>query len=118
MTVPDIWCWPTDAYVVGTTPAVGEEYRSNWIGAVYPLGGSQAVHTGDDIVVYNMPGALRGHPIYAIHDGTVIFAHRVYRRDGTESTWGLLVVISHQLPDGSIVYSRYAHCLDKNPLVH
>ncbi len=87
----------------------GNLWPSTWIdatehGTVYELG----IHTGADLN-NNPPGAHdsdRFAPVYAVADGTVIFAGM------GRGTWGKLVVIEHILPDGDMVHSRYAH-LDK-----
>ncbi|MFP4323329.1 MAG: M23 family metallopeptidase [Anaerolineales bacterium] len=72
-------------------------------------------HTGADL---NLPrDADRGAPTYAIADGVVTYAGRIFNRDGSPSGFGNVVVIKHDLyraPDGQIIeaYSRYAHVKD------
>lgn len=80
----------------------GEYVSTNPIGAVYPLRGGSAVHEGDDIAKMGQP--CYGDPVYAIANGVVTFA-----QDDTQSTWRQMVEIEHTLPDGSKVWSRFAH---------
>lgn len=75
----------------------------NWVdanefGKKYGLG----YHTGADL---NLPqDADRGLPVYAAADGVVTFAQAV------GGAWRTLIVIQHApLPDGTPVFSRYAH---------
>lgn len=61
----------------------------------------QAFHTGADL---NLPEDRDARaPVYAVANGTVTYA----RKGG--GTWGNLIVIRHDMPDGSAVYSRSAH---------
>jgi murein DD-endopeptidase MepM/ murein hydrolase activator NlpD len=66
---------------------------------------SGSYHTGVDLNL-NLPGqwnADAGKPLYAVASGVVIEA-------ATFKTWGWLVIIRHDpLPDGLVVWSRYAH---------
>jgi murein DD-endopeptidase MepM/ murein hydrolase activator NlpD len=84
-------------------------FPANWVvslpfAAKYWLG----YHTGIDIDKRGAPEADLGAPVYAIADGEVVWAQRVTRADGTPSTWGNLVVIKHDLPEG-VRCSRYGH---------
>ncbi len=81
----------------------GDYYRSNWRGAVYLLLGKiSSVHEGDDLI--KMEANCYGDPVYAIANGLVTFAE-----DVTGTTWRQMIEIEHPLPDGSMVWSRYAH---------
>jgi hypothetical protein len=67
--------------------------------AVQP--GRMAYHTGADL---NLPEDRDAHaPVYAVANGVVTYAQK------GGGTWGKLIVIRHEMPDGSKVYSRYAH---------
>lgn len=61
-------------------------------------------HTGVDLDLPSNEDARM--PVYAVADGTVVYAERVFKADGKPSTWGNLTVISHE--DGSWC-SRYGH---------
>lgn len=65
----------------------------------------KSYHSGSDLNL-NLKGqwnADAGMPLYAIADGQVITAARF-------DVWGEIAVIKHlPLPDGQVVYSRYAH---------
>jgi len=67
-----------------------------------------AYHTGADL---NLPGDVdRAMPVYASAGGIVTFSNR------GGGSWGNLIVIRHDpLPDGRIVWTRYAHL--QNPIV-
>lgn len=96
------WCYPVgDVSNVLYPPP--RWTRTNWVGASYVLNGKTQIHTGDDL---GLPGSEDvGIPVRAVHDGVVIFA-------GIGSgTWGNLVVIRHDMPDGTFFYSRSAHML-------
>lgn len=81
----------------------GNWYASNGFQNYYQLKpGVMAYHTGADLLLW--PGGGAHEPIYAIANGTVTFARRI-----VNSTWGNIIVIRHDLPDGSAVYSRYGH---------
>lgn len=61
----------------------------------------KAFHTGADL---NLPEDRDAHaPLYAVAHGIVIYA----RKGG--GTWGNLIVIRHDMPNGNPVYSRYGH---------
>lgn len=87
------------------------EWPGHWVdangyGNLYELGGGTAYHTGADLNL-NVPhwDADKNAPVYAAADGVVTYAARV----PAPSTWGRLVVIRHELPEGGRVYTRYAH---------
>lgn len=87
------------------------EWPGHWVdangyGNLYELGGGMAYHTGADLNL-NVPhwDADKNAPVYAAADGVVTYAARV----PAPSTWGRLVVIRHPQPDGTNVYTRYAH---------
>jgi len=65
-----------------------------------------AYHTGADLNL-NDPhwDADKGQPVHSCADGVVTFAELV----PAPSSWGRLVVICHELPDGSVIHSRYGH---------
>lgn len=70
-------------------------------GQYYNLG----YHTGYDVV--SQTGSCAGWPVGAIAWGVVTYAQRVTVPGFT--VWGNLVVIRHELPDGTVFYSRSAH---------
>lgn len=79
---------------------------------------SYGYHTGADLNLPGSSGADAGKPVYAIADGTVIYA-------GKAGTWGSIVVLEHpdllvRGPDGSeqrgTVYSRYGHVETEIPV--
>ena len=68
---------------------------------------SLGYHTGADLNL-NVPNHNldKGKPVYAIADGVVTYAQIV----PAPSTWRGLIVIRHApLPDGTPIFSRYAH---------
>jgi len=62
-------------------------------------------HIGEDFNI-GSGNQDKGHPFSAIGAGQVIYTGYVYNRMGN------LIVIRHRLPDGSQIYSRYAHLED------
>lgn len=90
------------------TPAwVGKWFDYNPFLSWYAFG----YHTGADLNLSTGPDADKNAPLYAIGDGTVIYA-------GKAGTWGQIIVIEHPdalvtLPNGKSqrqrVYSRYGH---------
>ncbi len=62
-------------------------------------------HIGEDFNIAN-GNQDKGHPFSAIGAGQVVYAGYVYNGLGN------LIIIRHRLPDGSQVYSRYAHLED------
>ncbi len=87
----------------GTELPPGDWYSSNGYANYYQLKpGVMAYHTGCDLLFW--PGGGAHEPIYAIANGVVTFAQRI-----ANSTWGNLIVIRHDMNDGSAVYSRYGH---------
>lgn len=73
---------------------VDEEYFRNQGGTWHP-GEDWNARTGGDSDL--------GAPVYAISNGKVIWA------DYNPKSWGNIVLIEHALPDGSRVWSQYAH---------
>jgi murein DD-endopeptidase MepM/ murein hydrolase activator NlpD len=66
-------------------------------------------HTGVDL---NLPNqADSGAPVYACADGTVVAV-------GPYAGWLLIVVVQHQLEDGTNVWSRYAHLANLQVTLH
>ncbi len=74
--------------------------------AYYNLG----YHTGLDMTLE--PGGGRGQIIHACANGEITFAERM-RKPGYE-VWGNLIIQRCYLPDGKLLYIRYAH---SNPLL-
>lgn len=63
---------------------------------------SNSWHPGED---WNIPGAGNGDfgkPVYSIANGIVVFS-------GWNSALGNIILVEHHLPDGSKVWSQYAH---------
>jgi hypothetical protein len=60
-------------------------------------------HTGLDTACAG--GATLGSPLYAVGDGVITFARRV-----PNSTWGYVIVLESDNPDGGLVHFRYGHC--------
>lgn len=85
----------------------GDWYDATGFATYYTVVGP-AYHTGADL---NLPRDADKHdPIYTIGDGWVTYSAR------SAGTWGNVIVIRHDaLPDGTQVWSRYAHI--ENPLV-
>lgn len=83
------------------------ELPKNWIvtnafGRFYQVvPGRDALHTGVDMVYW--PGGGAHSPIYCIGNGTVTCARTL------EATWGNVVCVQHITPQGTSVFSRYAH---------
>ncbi len=93
----------------GKQPKVGKWRSVNDFANYYYLGpgtANPALHTGVDLnlTLETNYDADAHAPVYAVTNGVVIFAERVFN-----STWGNLIVLEHQLSDGSRVYSRYGH---------
>lgn len=110
MLVAEIFTSPVDPDAPVASPYGANWYSTNPYGNWYYLGPGNtnpAYHTGDDLIYW--PGGPAHKPIYAIANGTVIYRDRVKNADGSWSSWGKLIVIEHVRPDGSRVYSRYAH---------
>jgi murein DD-endopeptidase MepM/ murein hydrolase activator NlpD len=61
-----------------------------------------AYHSGADLLIE--PGGGCGQGVYACANGVITFAQRI-----PNSSWGNLIVQACTLPDGSVVYIRYAH---------
>lgn len=74
----------------------------------YWLGSGYTLHTGIDWLIVGPADEYA--PIYAVANGVVV-AVKNYK--GT--SWGKVIIIRHQLPDGRQVWSRYAHIA--NPAV-
>jgi hypothetical protein len=62
--------------------------------------GRWAIHTGADLNLPNDVDALA--PVYAAADGIV-------RASAAYPVWGTLITIEHKLPDGTRLWTRYAH---------
>jgi murein DD-endopeptidase MepM/ murein hydrolase activator NlpD len=79
----------------------GQWYDATGYASYYTAVGP-AYHTGADL---NLPSdADKETPVYATAGGTVIFSGR------SAGTWGQLICMRHDpLPDGTVVWSRYAH---------
>lgn len=94
-TVAGKWVWPIKARRM-TTTFLDPDYRAT----------RKYWHTGIDLNNRTTSGnGDAGYRVYAVADGVVKYvAHR-----NAGGTWGPLVVIEHKLPDGKIVWSRYAH---------
>lgn len=85
----------------------GDYHRTNWILAGYKLLGKyDSIHEGDDVVGYGFN--CYGHDVLAIANGVVIHAELV-----PKGTWGNIVIVEHELPSGTKIYSRYAHLKDR-----
>jgi murein DD-endopeptidase MepM/ murein hydrolase activator NlpD len=88
--------------------ASSQVWPGYWIdatGFAVPYGTKKDIHTGADLNLnYPSYDSDRGSPIYAIANGVV--AHVLV----VPESWGGLIIIRHNpLPDGTPVYSRYAH---------
>jgi hypothetical protein len=108
--IAEIFTSPVDPSAPRADPYGPNWYSVNPYGNFYYLGPGQthpALHTGDDLTYW--PGGPAHKPIYAIGNGRVIYCQRVKNADGSWSSWGNVIVIEHVRPDGSKVYSRYAH---------
>lgn len=89
---------------------VGRTWPSGWYDAT-PFGepyemktgtGKTAIHTGADL---NLDADRDAHePVYAMGDGTIVFANLF-----SDIAWGNLVIIDHDVVDGKVLFSRYAH---------
>ena len=79
----------------------GQWYDATGYASYYTAVGP-AYHTGADL---NLPNdADKDTPVYAAAAGTVIFS------GPSVGTWGQLICVRHDpLPDGTVVWSRYAH---------
>lgn len=95
--------WPVGtAEQRGKPWPIGDWYVAQGYAQPYPPSMNRKdYHTGIDL---NLPGYRdSGQPVYAIGDGLVVYAGRV-------TGWQLwVVVIRHDLEDGSRLWSRYAH---------
>ena len=87
------------------SPQVWPGFWEDATGFAVPYPDSPEIHTGADLNL-NKPvwDSDRGAPVYAVADGVV--AHAV----NVPGSWGWLIIIRHApLPDGTPVFSRYAH---------
>lgn len=66
----------------------------------------KAWHTGEDWNASRMPrgDVDLGDPIYTIANGMVTVA------DYFVPSWGKIILIEHEMPDGGRVWSQYSHC--------
>jgi murein DD-endopeptidase MepM/ murein hydrolase activator NlpD len=85
----------------------GKRVPGGWYIAVgfdqdYILNGRQQVHPGIDLNRVTGGDTDLGEPVYAVADGVVTAAAH-YR------VWGNVVLVRHSLPDGSRLWSQYAH---------
>lgn len=72
-----------------------------WLGRYdYETDGVKEYHPGED---WNGVVQDAGDPVYAISDGTIIYAQYAYE------DWGFLVLIEHRLRSGDKYWSQYAH---------
>ncbi len=69
-------------------------------GTRYDATGRWAIHTGADLNLPDDQDALA--PVYAAADGVV-------RAAAAYPVWGNLIVVEHQLEDGTPLWTRYAH---------
>jgi murein DD-endopeptidase MepM/ murein hydrolase activator NlpD len=60
-------------------------------------------HLGEDWNAESGYSSDLGQPVYAIANGTVVFSEPV------DGTWGNVLIIRHQMPDGSQMESLYGH---------
>lgn len=94
-----------DAPVGLATERAGAVLWPGWTNSNPFLNFTDSYHTGVDLNL-NLPGqwdADAGKPLYAVASGLVTSA-------ATFKTWGWLIIIRHDpLPDGLVVWSRYAH---------
>lgn len=87
--------------------ASSEVWAGGWIDAnpFLNLTPGKSYHTGSDLN-WNPPGHFDSDklaPFYACADGVVLWAQSF-------RVWGNIIVIKHPpLPDGTVMYSRYAH---------
>jgi hypothetical protein len=65
-------------------------------------------HPGQDFNKDSGGNTDFGDPVYAVADGEVIFSDV-----GSGASWGNIILIEHRLPDGSMVWSQYAHLNDR-----
>jgi murein DD-endopeptidase MepM/ murein hydrolase activator NlpD len=71
--------------------------------------GCGPLHPGIDINGNGTGDSDLGDPVYAIANGTVVFSGI-----GAGSSWGNIIMIEHILPDGSKIWSQYAHLQSRN----
>lgn len=88
---------------LGFVPPVADSRRYICLqyGQYYDLG----FHTGYDVM--SQEGSCAGWPVGAVAWGVCTYAQRVTVPGFT--VWGNLVILRHELPDGTTVYSRSAH---------
>lgn len=66
-------------------------------------------HLGDDWNGSQGGNGDLGSPLYAVADGTVVYVNDLASPAGDPHEWGRVLIIEHELPDGELVYSLYAH---------
>ncbi len=108
--VADRWVWPVQKNYITVTfcdpkyhdGTYGKDLKGFW-------------HTGIDLNVGGTTGnGDAGKPVFAAANGIV--AYVAYKMaGGAGSTWGPMVVLQHDMPDGSTRYTRYAHLQNVKP---
>lgn len=83
-------------YPLSSLPTASLHFGASWNGYIG--------HLGEDY-----PESI-GTPVYAIANGIVFLA-----KENTDG-WGYAIIIEHNMPDGTKIYSQYAH-LNGSPLV-
>jgi len=103
------WCYPIGTPSNLQYPPPSERYpniiwvQTNYVGAFYKLNGTPSRHTGSDL---DESGYLDvGEYLHAITRGHVIYASLI----PAPSTWGNVLVIRYELPEGGYFYARFAH---------
>lgn len=105
--VADAWLWPIRKRVT-TTVFCDKNYHAGVYGAEV----QGFWHTGIDLNVGGTSGnGDAGMPVFACANGRVEYV--AYRTAG--GTWGPMVVLSHKLPNGQTVWTRYAHLGNVRP---
>jgi murein DD-endopeptidase MepM/ murein hydrolase activator NlpD len=65
-------------------------------------------HPGQDFNGNGGGDSDLGDPVYAVANGDVVFSGT-----GSGTSWGNIILIEHTLPDGTKVWSQYAHLKDR-----
>lgn len=66
------------------------------------------LHLGVDLN-YGKPWDDEGKQVNATASGEIVYS----KSSKTKRGWGNLIIIKHQLPDGKIIYTRYAHLKER-----